>query len=74
MKQAVTTAAMPRFRPFFFRQSLLLSVLFIVLNSVTLLHGGQAVQTMDVVRLVISSVAVGCLGAVVTWFLKRKKL
>jgi hypothetical protein len=73
MKPAAAKPAVPEFRRYFVRQSLLLSLLFIVLNSLTVMRGAQGVQAMDWVRLVISSVAGGCIGAAVMWYLRRKK-
>ncbi|MBV8046968.1 MAG: hypothetical protein JO171_07440 [Paludibacterium sp.] len=73
MKQPVATPAVPAFRPYFIRQSLLLSLLFIILNSMMVMRGAEGVQTMDWVRLVISSVVGGCFGATAMWFLRRKK-
>ncbi|TDR82759.1 hypothetical protein [Paludibacterium purpuratum] len=73
MKPPAATAATLSFRRYFFRQSLILSLVFVAMNGVTLLRGSQAVQAVDLVRLVVASVVGGCLGALAMWLLRRRK-
>ncbi|BEV73724.1 MULTISPECIES: hypothetical protein [unclassified Paludibacterium] len=66
-------AGKPTFRFFVLKHFVILSLLFIVLNGVTLWRAGSAVQGIDVVRMVVASMVGGCLGAVVMWFLPGRK-
>lgn len=63
----------PPFRSHFIKYSLLMSAIFIVLNGFTLWRGSPSIQSIDVIRLVLSSIGVGCLGGAVTWLLPMRR-